>query len=80
MLMYMAVSVPANPMRLFYVSMCVVAFICGGFYHCVADMFYTIAGATNWKQILNLIFVVAGNIIGCNIIPLVIKYQNAKER
>ena len=78
MLMYMAVSSPDNPMRLFYVSMCVMAFICGGFYHCVADMFYTLAGAMTWQQYVNIFFVTAGNFVGCNIIPLAQKYHDPK--
>ena len=71
MLMYMAVSAPDNPMKLFYVCMCVTAFIMGGFYHCVADMFYTLVGARTWQQYINIFFVTAGNLIGCNLIPIV---------
>lgn len=71
MLMYMAVSAKDNPMQLLYVGMCVVAFIMCGFYHCVADMFYTVAGALNRHQWLNLLCVTGGNLIGCNLIPIV---------
>ena len=49
--------------------MCVMSFICCGFYHCVADMFYTLIGATTWRQYVNILFVTAGNIIGCNLVP-----------
>lgn len=73
LLMYMAVSAPDNPMKLLYVGMCVMAFIMCGFYHCVADMFYTLAGATTWQQYLNIVFVTAGNMLGCNLIPLIKK-------
>lgn len=71
MLMYMAVSVSKNPMQLLYVGMCVAAFIMGGFYHCIADMFYTLAGAVNAHQYCNIFFVTLGNLIGCNLIPVI---------
>ncbi len=74
-LMYMAVSAPNNPMRLFYICMCVVAFILGGFYHCIADMFYTLEGAQNWHQYINVFPVTAGNLVGCNIVPLIKKWD-----
>lgn len=71
MLMYMAVSAKENPLRFAYISLCVMAFICGGFYHCVADMFYTVAGAMTERQYVNIVPVTLGNLLGCNIIPLV---------
>ena len=71
MLMYMAVSISDwEPMRLFYICMCVVAFIMGGFYHCIADMFYTLNGAQTPHQYFNVLFVTVGNFLGCNLIPL----------
>lgn len=48
LLMYLAVSAPDNPMKLLFVGLCVAGFILGGFYHCVADMFYTWIGSVNW--------------------------------
>lgn len=78
MLMYMAVSAKGL-LKPFYVSMCVMAFICGGFYHCVADMFYTAAGAMTWRQYVNIIPVTCGNLLGCNIVPLVLNYRGPKE-
>ena len=75
LLMTFAVRAPQpQPMRLFYIMGCVMAFILGGFYHCVADMFYTLTGAMNGKQLFNMFFVTAGNIVGCNIYPAIIKY------
>ena len=41
LLMYCAVSAK-DSMRLVYIVMCVASFILGGFYHCVADMYYTV--------------------------------------
>ena len=71
--MYCAVSAHNN-MRLAYIMLCVAAFILGGFYHCVADMFYTVMGAVSLKQVANLIFVTAGNTIGCNLVPFTKRY------
>ena len=71
MLMYAATASPEK--NIIFTMLCVSAFILGGFYHCVADMFYTIAGAVNCQQWLNLLFVTLGNFVGCNIIPLVQK-------
>ena len=71
MLMYMAVNAPSeNLPKLLYASMCVMAFILAGFYHCIADMFYTLLGAVNLHQHINIIFVTLGNLIGCNLIPI----------
>lgn len=70
LLMYLAVTAPDNPMKLMYIAFCVAAFILGGFYHCVADMFYTVLGARNWHQAANVLFVTVGNVIGCNLIPI----------
>lgn len=60
-----------QPSQLLYIAFCVAAFILGGFYHCVADMFYTLLGATTLPQFLNLLFVTLGNIIGCTLYPLI---------
>ena len=43
-LMYCAVSAQ-DTLRLVYIVMCVSAFILCGFYHCVADMYYTFLAA-----------------------------------
>lgn len=48
LLMYAAVTAK-NEMKLFYIAFCIGAFILGGFYHCIADMFYTAIGAVNWQ-------------------------------
>lgn len=69
LLMYCAVTAKDN-LRLFYIIMCVSAFILGGFYHCIADMFYTFIGAISWKSYVHILIVTAGNLLGCNIIPL----------
>ena len=76
MLMYMAVTAKET----IYTIFCVAAFITGGFYHCVADMFYTLCGASTWPQWVNIFFVTAGNIVGCNIVPYVKSIQSRRKR
>ena len=68
-LMYAATALKEK--NIIYTMLCVAAFILGGFYHCVADMFYTVCGASTWPQWVNIIFVTLGNFVGCNIIPYV---------
>ena len=79
LLMYCAVNAK-SAMRLFYIMICVSAFILGGFYHCVADLFYTWLGANNWHQIFNIVFITLGNFIGCNLIPVSRIIANRKNR
>lgn len=69
MLMYAATAMKEK--NILYTILCVSAFILGGFYHCVADMFYTMCGATAWAHWLSLLMVTLGNFVGCNIIPYV---------
>ena len=76
MLMYMAVTAKNTV----YTAFCVAAFILGGFYHCVADMFYTLCGASTWSQYVNVLFVTAGNIVGCNVVPYVKSIQSRRKR
>lgn len=45
-LMYCATA--AKEKDTLFTMLCVAAFILGGFYHCVADMFYTVVGASTW--------------------------------
>ena len=73
MLMYCAVSAQ-DTLKLVYIIMCVAAFILCGFYHCVADMFYTLTAANSWEPYVNLLFVTIGNILGCNLIPVFKRY------
>lgn len=74
MLMYIAVT--SYPTKPFVTVMCVATFILAGFNHCVADMFYCAAGAT-LETILPMTGAVlattCGNVIGCNLIPLLHK-------
>ena len=79
MLMYCAVTA-RGPMRLFYIMICVAAFILGGFYHCIADLFYTWLGAGNMQQLCNVLFVTLGNLVGCNLIPLIKIIPNKIKR
>lgn len=71
LLMYVAVTGFAKTNSYLFLIMPVAFFILAGFNHCVADMFYIILGAQNVKEITHLIPTTLGNIVGCNIIPLV---------
>ena len=73
-LMYAATAKKDN--EILFIVMCVAGFIMGGFYHCVADMFYLCAGAQTVQDIIYLIPVTLGNIVGCNILPLVKQISN----
>ena len=72
-LMYCAVSAQ-DTLQLVYIVMCVAAFILCGFYHCVADMYYTFLAAKQWQSYINLIFVTFGNVVGCNLVPFFKRY------
>lgn len=72
-LMYCAVNAK-DTLRLIYIIMCVAGFILGGFYHCIADIFYTLLAGTTWQPYVNLLFVTMGNILGCNLIPVFKRY------
>lgn len=75
LLMYVAVTGFAKTSSYLFLIMPVAFFILAGFNHCVADMFYTILGAQNVKEITHLIPTTLGNIIGTNIIPLADQYR-----
>lgn len=75
LLMYIAVTGYKKTQNYLFCIVPVAFFILCGFNHCVADMFYTALGATEWKHLLHLIPTTIGNIIGCNLIPLSDKYQ-----
>lgn len=55
--------------------MCVAGFILSGFNHCVADMFYLLTGGISWLGLLALGCTTIGNIIGCNLIPLLLRFH-----
>ncbi|MDD4690444.1 MAG: formate/nitrite transporter family protein, partial [Eubacteriales bacterium] len=72
-LMYMAVQGSARAEMSYkpFVAMLPVAvFIFSGYAHCVADMFYYSAAQMYAQAALPILFVTAGNVIGCNIPPL----------
>lgn len=76
MLMYIAVTGFKRSQNYLFIIMPVAFFILCGFNHCVADMFYTSLGATEWKHYLHLIPTTIGNIIGTNIISYINYSQN----
>lgn len=68
LLMTAAVRCPKEEnLKLVFVAMCVGMFILCGFAHCVADMFYFWVGSRNWTEILYVLPVTVGNLIGCQI-------------
>ena len=72
-LMYMAVQGSARAemsYKPFVAMLPVVVFIFSGYAHCVADMFYYSAAQMYTQAALPVLFVTAGNVIGCNIPPL----------
>ncbi len=72
-LMYMAVQGSARAemsYKPFVAMLPVVVFIFSGYAHCVADMFYYSAAQMYTQAALPVLFVTIGNVIGCNIPPL----------
>lgn len=66
LLMYIAVKAEQPVLTILAVA----AFIVSGFCHCVADMFYINVGMMEIADLLQLIPVTAGNLVGTNIIPV----------
>lgn len=59
----------------------VMGFIIAGTEHCVADMFYFwMADAWNWRAVLCIIVITAGNCVGGVLIPLLRKFYKYKEQ
>lgn len=79
MLMYIAVTGFKHSQSYLFIVMPVAFFILCGFNHCVADMFYTSLGATEWKHYLHLIPTTIGNVIGTNIISYINYSQNRMD-
>lgn len=75
-LMFVAVDTyktfPNDFGKVFIVVVCVVVFILCGFEHCIANMFYGwIAGAWNLHNLLWLLLMSVGNLLGGMFLPLV---------
>ena len=51
-------------------------FILCGFNHCVADMFYVFVGGGQASDLLCLIPTTFGNIVGCNLIPIINRMES----
>ena len=72
-LMYMAVQGSARAemsYKPFVAMLPVVVFIFSGYAHCVADMFYYSTAQMYTQAFVPVVLVTIGNIIGCNIPPL----------
>lgn len=77
-LMYAAVTGYKKAGNLFYIVLPVVTFIVVGCNHCVADMAYIMLGADEWADFISLVPTTAGNVIGCNFIPLLLRLGERK--
>lgn len=75
MLMYIATAADTP---LWAVFLYIMGFICAGFYHCIADMaYFCLAQRIEiGLMIKSLCSVTLGNLLGCNIIPILTKYIN----
>lgn len=70
LLMYIAVEGFARTDNFVMIVFPVATFILCGFNHCIADMFYTMVGLSDWSAINALICTTIGNVVGANIIPI----------
>ena len=77
-LMYAAVAGYKKTGNLFYIVLPVVTFIMVGCNHCVADMAYIMLGSDEWADLISLVPTTAGNVIGCNFIPLLMRLGERK--
>lgn len=71
--LFMYIAVTHYETKPWVTVMCVAGFILSGTNHCVADMFYLFFGGFEWTGALALLFTTIGNIIGCNLIPLLLR-------
>jgi len=78
-LMYIAVTGYNQTQNVAFVIIPVAAFILAGFNHCVADMFYLMVNLSSIEGWITLIFTTIGNIVGCNLIPFICKYNLYKS-
>ena len=76
-LMFIATSNAPSVLTIF----CVTTFISCGFTHCIADSFYYTL-ASDFSNPIPFICTIIGNIIGCNIPPLILNAtrKDTKER
>lgn len=79
LLMYIAVFGYYYTQNLAFIIWPVAVFILSGFNHCVADMFYLILGSKSLKEFESLIPTTLGNVVGAQIIPLLLQYHRQKS-
>lgn len=70
--LFMYIAVAHYDSKPWVTVMCVAGFILSGVNHCVADMFYLFLGGFTWTGALALTLTTVGNVIGCNLIPLLL--------
>lgn len=78
-LMYIAVAGYKGSNNIAFVFVPVATFILAGFNHCVADMYYLCIGAMKITDYSILIPTTIGNIIGCNLIPWCLQYEEPRS-
>jgi formate/nitrite transporter FocA (FNT family) len=77
--MYPAVTLYKKSGSPIGVFVCVPLFILTGMEHCIANMFYfTAANAWSLHAAVLMLIMIAGNAVGCNLIPLCLKLTNKK--
>lgn len=67
------------------IVMCIMCFIVSGFEHCIADMFYFMAGITTesgylWKGILYLLLFIVGNSVGSLVLNVIYELGFDKKK
>lgn len=77
-LMYVAVNGYKKKCHVAYIILPVVTFIMVGCNHCIADMAYITLGVDEWADVISLVPTTAGNVIGCNFIPLLLRLGERK--
>jgi formate/nitrite transporter FocA (FNT family) len=81
MVMYTAVTLYKKSVNPVGVFVCVPLFILTGMEHCIANMFYfTAANAWSVHTVVFMLVMIAGNAVGCNLIPLCCKMQEARGK
>lgn len=77
-LMYIAVTAGKD----YLAAMCVMAFILFGANHCVADMAYLVMSGVRGEEfgagMMALLSTTLGNVIGCNILPIFVRFGRTK--
>ena len=77
---FMYIAVASYETKPYLTIMCVAAFILLGANHCIADMFYFVVGGGYLVELLTILETTVGNVIGCNLIPLLLGCHHRERR